>query len=107
MKGLPVSVCASRIAYHSFCARTVSRPRPSCSYLKRVSTVVRSKEHVVIPVVKLLELVTIHISQTRALVGAHQGPVGIILDALHEEIGNPEGVEEIASANFFLAVVLP
>lgn len=33
MYGVPVSVCASRMANHSFCALTVRRARPSRSYL--------------------------------------------------------------------------
>lgn len=56
--------------------------------------------------VESLELVTVNISKTRALVGAHQCPVAVLLNTLHEEIWDPQSIEEIASTNFFLSVVL-
>ena len=36
----------------------------------------------------------------------HEGPVPIRLDPLHEEVGDPEGVEEVAGAVLLLARVL-
>src|SRR5690242_18678436 len=53
------------------------------------------------------KLITVDISKARALVGAHECPLAVLLDTLHEEIGNPQSVEEIASTNLFLTVVLP
>ena len=45
------------------------------------------------------------VGQTRAFVRAHQGPVAILLDALHEEVRR-QGVEQVAGALLFLTVVL-
>ncbi|KAG9533704.1 hypothetical protein KCU93_g71, partial [Aureobasidium melanogenum] len=56
--------------------------------------------------VQSLELVAVNVGQTRTFRGAHQGPGGVLLDTLHEEIGNPKSVEEIASTDFLLTVVL-
>jgi hypothetical protein len=56
--------------------------------------------------VELLKLITVDIGKTRALVGAHECPLTVLLHALHEEIGDPKGVEEVASTNLLLAVVL-
>ena len=35
------------------------------------------------------------------------GLVTIFIDALHEEIGDPEGGEQVTGAHLFLAVVFP
>ena len=56
--------------------------------------------------VQSLELVAVDIGKTRALVGAHESPGAVLLDTLHEQIGDPEGKEEIASAHLLLTVVL-
>ena len=53
-----------------------------------------------------LELRSPAVGQSRALVRAHQGPVSILLDALHEEVRCPEGVEQVAGALLLLSVVL-
>ncbi len=46
------------------------------------------------------------VAEAGALVGAHEGPVAVLLHALHEEVGHPHGVEEVAGAHLLLAVVL-
>lgn len=37
---------------------------------------------------------------------AHESPVSISLDTLHEEVGNPESVEKITSTVLLISVVL-
>ncbi|KAH0357813.1 hypothetical protein KCU83_g235, partial [Aureobasidium melanogenum] len=56
--------------------------------------------------VQSLELFAVNVGQTRTFSGAHQGPGGVLLDTLHEEIGDPKSVEEIAGTDFLLTVVL-
>ena len=56
--------------------------------------------------VQRLELLSPGVGQAGALVGAHQGPLAALLHALHEEVGDPHGVEQVAGAHLFLAVVL-
>lgn len=56
--------------------------------------------------VQSLELVAVDVGKTRALVGAHQSPGAVLFDTLHEEIGDPQSVKQVASANLFLSVVL-
>ena len=46
------------------------------------------------------------VGQSWALVGAHEGPVAVLFHTLHEQVGCPEGVEQIAGALLLLAVVL-
>ena len=60
----------------------------------------------VIPGVKLLELLSPAVGEAGTLVGAHETPHAVLLDALHEEIRDPEGVEEVAGALLLLSVVL-
>lgn len=38
--------------------------------------------------------------------GAHERPLAIFLNSLHEEIGNPERIEKVPGPLLFLAVVL-
>mgnify|MGYP001587020265 FL=1 len=52
------------------------------------------------------ELVAVDLVKSRSFGGAEEGPVTRLLDALHEEVGDPEGEEEVARANLLLAVVL-
>jgi hypothetical protein len=59
-----------------------------------------------VALVQSFELVTVDIGETGALIGAHECPIAIVLDTLHEEVRNPQSVEEIASADFLFAVVL-
>src|SRR5690606_12452352 len=56
--------------------------------------------------IELLEGLPPGVGQAGALVGAHQGPVAVLLHALHEEVGDPQRVEEVAGAELLLAVVL-
>ncbi|GIX65122.1 signal peptide containing protein [Babesia caballi] len=56
--------------------------------------------------VELLELVAPDVVEAAALVRAHQGPLPVSLDTLHEQVGNPQGVEQIARACLLGAVVL-
>ena len=46
------------------------------------------------------------VGEAGALGRAHQGPLAVLFDALHEKVGDPEGVEELAGAYLLLAVVL-
>src|SRR5271156_5686498 len=36
----------------------------------------------------------------------HQGPFEILLNPLHEEVGCPQGIEQVTCSDFFLAVIL-
>lgn len=56
--------------------------------------------------VQVVKLFTVDVGQTGALVGAHQGPLAIGLYPSHEEIGDPQGVEEVSRSNFLFTVVL-
>mmetsp|Transcript_73652 Transcript_73652/g.208598 ORF Transcript_73652/g.208598 Transcript_73652/m.208598 type:complete len:573 (-) Transcript_73652:343-2061(-) len=64
------------------------------------------------PGVHLLELLAPHVHERLAslrvigLVGAEQRPLQVLLDAAHEEVGNPEAVEKVAGALLLLPVVL-
>ena len=58
------------------------------------------------PGVKLLELLSPTIGQPGTFVWAHKTPHAVLLDALHEEVRDPESVEEIAGALLLLSVVL-
>ncbi len=53
-----------------------------------------------------LKFGTVGIVQPGALVGAHQGPLGVLFHALHEEVRNPKGVEQVTRALLFLTRVL-
>ena len=46
------------------------------------------------------------VGQTWASVGAHERPIAVFFDALHEQVRRPEGVEQIAGALLLLSVVL-
>ena len=56
--------------------------------------------------VKRLKLGTVHVLKAWALVRAEEGPVRVGFNPLHEQVGRPHGVEEVASAHLFLPVVL-
>ena len=56
--------------------------------------------------VQVLELLAPRVRQARALVRAHESPVLVALHAAHEQVGYPEGVEELACAHLLLARVL-
>ena len=43
-----------------------------------------------------LEGVAVALGETGALVRAHERPRAVALDALHEQVGNPQAVEEVA-----------
>ena len=47
-----------------------------------------------------------HVGETRAFGRAHQRPVTVGFDPLHEQVGDPQGVEEVPSSDFFLSVIL-
>mmetsp|Transcript_19724 Transcript_19724/g.41632 ORF Transcript_19724/g.41632 Transcript_19724/m.41632 type:complete len:589 (-) Transcript_19724:922-2688(-) len=59
-----------------------------------------------VTLVELDKLLTPAVSEPGALVGAEEAPVPVALDALHEEVGRPEAVEEVPGAGLLLAVVL-
>jgi hypothetical protein len=56
--------------------------------------------------VELFELFTPCLCKPRALIRAHESPILVLLDSLHEEIWYPESIEKITSSVFFLSVVL-
>src|SRR5690606_10350724 len=56
--------------------------------------------------VQAFKLFPVDISQTRRFVGAEERPHLVILYPFHEQVGNPERVEQVARPKFFLAVVL-
>ena len=56
--------------------------------------------------VQLLEFLAPDIGQSGALMRAHECPVCIRLDPLHEEVRDPEGIEKVACAALLLAYVL-
>mmetsp|Transcript_1161 Transcript_1161/g.4600 ORF Transcript_1161/g.4600 Transcript_1161/m.4600 type:complete len:635 (-) Transcript_1161:687-2591(-) len=56
--------------------------------------------------VELLELLAPAVGEAGALVGAHERPLAVALDALHEQVVGPEAVEKVARARLLLAVVL-
>ena len=58
------------------------------------------------PQVELLKLLPPHLVQTGTLVGAHQRPVAIVLHPLHEEVRDPEGIEQVSSPWLLLPSVL-
>ena len=53
-----------------------------------------------------LELLTPDLVESWALVGAHQGPFLVSLHSLHEQIWDPQSVEEISSTVLLSSVVL-
>ena len=56
--------------------------------------------------VERLELGAPRVVEPGALVRAEERPLAVRLDALHEEVGHPQRVEEVARARLLLAVVL-
>ena len=48
-----------------------------------------------------LELCAVAVRQTGALVGAHQRPVLVGLHALHEQVGDPQCIKEVARTVLF------
>jgi hypothetical protein len=75
---------------------------PKLLSLDRLATLTLS----LVLLVQSLELLAIAVSKTRALVGAHESPFAVLLDTLHEKIGDPKSQEEVASADLLLTVVL-
>ena len=56
--------------------------------------------------VQRLELCAPSVRQSGAFVGAHEGPIAVLFHSLHEQVGRPKGVEQIAGALLFFSVVL-
>lgn len=56
--------------------------------------------------VQLVEVLSPDVRQAGRLVGAHEGPVLVGLHALHEQVVDPQAVEQVAGARLLLAVVL-
>ncbi len=55
--------------------------------------------------VQLLKLGAVNVGQTRRDRGAHEGPLGAILDAFHEQVGDPHGGEQVASASLLVPLI--
>ena len=55
--------------------------------------------------VQTFELLTVELAESRALVRAHQGPVSVLLDSLHEQVRHPEPVKQVPGALLLLAEV--
>ena len=53
-----------------------------------------------------LEFSTVDVLKTWAFVGAEERPVAVVFHSLHEQVGRPHGVEEVACTHLFLSVVL-
>ena len=133
MYGVPVSTCDSRTANQSFCALICLRKRPSDSYLRsategqnsaeeKCQTIWITKQQGIqvnnnldlhqgaaqhnSPSVELLKLLSPAIRQARTFVGAHQAPAAVLLHTLHEQIRNPESIEQVTSTLLFFARVL-
>ena len=50
--------------------------------------------------------VAVHVLQARRLVGAHERPLALLGDALHEQVRDPQRREQVAAALVLVAVVL-
>ena len=48
-----------------------------------------------VPLVETLKLLPPAVAEAGALAGTHQGPVHVLLDALHEQVGHPQSVKQI------------
>merc|ERR1719234_1894906 len=59
-----------------------------------------------IPGVKLLELISPDLVQARAFMGTHERPLTVFLNSLHEEIRDPESIEKVPCPLLLLAMVL-
>ena len=53
--------------------------------------------------VELIELVSPDLGEARRLVRAEEAPVLVGLHALHEQIVNPQAIEQVAGASLLLA----
>ena len=53
-----------------------------------------------------LEFRSVNVLEPGAFVRTEERPVGVVLNALHEQVGGPHGVEQIACSHLFLSVVL-
>mmetsp|Transcript_12764 Transcript_12764/g.23829 ORF Transcript_12764/g.23829 Transcript_12764/m.23829 type:complete len:351 (-) Transcript_12764:99-1151(-) len=58
-----------------------------------------------VPFVEFDKFVSVHVGQSRCLVGTKEGPGAVALDAFHEQIGNPQGVEQVSGSIGFVSVV--
>lgn len=58
-----------------------------------------------VAVVESFKLAAVAVVQAGCFVRTEERPFGVGFHALHEEVGYPHGVEEVAGAEFFLAVV--
>ncbi len=56
--------------------------------------------------VEFLELLSVALGEAGALVGAHESPLSVGLDALHEQVRNPQGVKQITGTVGLVSVVL-
>ena len=75
-------------------------PQPACLDLFSCATLL------LILSVQCLEFVTPALEETGALVGAHERPVCIGLNSLHEKVWDPEGIKQVPRAVLFCAIVL-
>ena len=55
--------------------------------------------------VQRLEFWAVAVVKTWAFVGAHQRPLLVFFYALHEQVGHPQSIEEIACAHFLFSVI--
>ena len=55
--------------------------------------------------VQLVKLLTVDVRESRALVRAHEVPVLVSLNLLHEEVRDPEGREEVAAPGLLVTLV--
>ena len=58
-----------------------------------------------IPSVERLKLLSPALKEARALVRAHERPISVLLHSLHEEVGDPERVEEVSRPILLCAII--
>ena len=58
-----------------------------------------------VALVELLELVSIAVGETGALPRAHHRPVRVGLHSLHEEVADPQPIEQVARGLFVVGLV--
>ena len=96
-------------AYHSAFVLTTTRPIASpaqVSYERLATNLLEELPLAFVSLVEGLELLPPALEEAGTGVRTHQRPDPVGLDSLHEEVGNPESVEQVSGALLLLAVVL-
>ena len=53
--------------------------------------------------VEIFKLFTPNLTQAERLIGTEQRPITVVLDTLHEQIRNPQGVEQVTCSSLVFA----